>query len=463
MTVEQRIIGRKIGIIGMARSGLAAALLGQRLGAEMFVSDSATVGKLADQIAKLQKENIPFETGGHSQRVLQSDYLIVSPGVPPSIDILSRAKDEGIPIFSEIEFASWVCRGRIVAITGSNGKTTTTTLLGEIFAAAGINPIVCGNIGLPFSQVAHQVNSGTVVVLEVSNYQLETIEEFHPDIAVLLNLTPDHLDRHGNFEAYKKAKFRITENQNSDDTLVLNNDDAETIAADIQTGASKRTFSTAGVDATGAFVSSGTLFGMYGREMRKIIDASEILIPGPHNLQNAAAAVCVASLFDIPPETIADVLRTFPGVEHRMESCGRVAGIHFVNDSKATNVDSVCYALRSIDTNVHLIVGGRDKGASYAPLIEHGTGKIRSVIAIGEAKQKIQLELGGSFEVQFAESLTEAVGICFENAHPGDTVLLSPACASFDMFENFEQRGRSFKKAVAELNESRTNNETPTH
>jgi len=459
MTVEERIKGRKIGVIGMARSGLAAALLAKRFGGAPLVSDSARAELVASQTETLRHEGIPYETGGHTELLLGSDYLIISPGVPPNIDIVVKARAKGLPIFSELEFASWVCRGKIIAITGSNGKTTTTTLIGKIFKEAGFEIYVCGNIGQPFADIADKVTENGVAVVEVSTFQLEAIEDFRPHIAAILNLTPDHIDRHGSFEAYKQMKYRITENQTAEDFLILNHDDPEISAAKISTRTKILTFSIQPPNSASTFVKDDCLFGNYKNSQTKIMKVSEINIPGRHNLQNAAAAVCTAILFDIPPEVMRKVLKEFSGVEHRLENAGTVAGVYFVNDSKATNVDSVCVALQSMTRPVYLILGGRDKGAGYEPIIEVGKDRIKGILAIGEAREKIFNTLGQTFPTQFADSLEEAVHRCFELALPGETVLLSPGCASFDMFENFEHRGKVFKAVVDSLRKNKKKDE----
>jgi UDP-N-acetylmuramoylalanine--D-glutamate ligase len=461
MTAQEKIRNRKIGVLGMARSGMAVARLAKKLGGQPFVSDAGSAMALAAKVQELRALNIPCETDQHTDELLTSDYLVLSPGVSLNIDILIRAKAKGIPIFSEIEFASWLCRGKIVAITGSNGKTTTTTLMGEICKVAGLDTHVCGNIGVAFADLVESVTEQSVVVLEVSSFQLETIGDFRPHITAILNITPDHLDRHGTFEAYRKAKLRITENQSSEQYLIMNRDDRESAALTPDTQAQVRWFSTmsrAGDNST--WVSDGRLWLLHQGRETEIIAVREIAIPGPHNLQNAAAAALMATLLDIPATVIAQTLRTFPGVEHRIERCGAVAGVNFINDSKATNVDSVVQALRSIDTPIYLILGGRDKGGSYAPIAQIGKDKIRGLIVIGEARDKIFAALGKSFPTQFAKSLEEAVERGFALASPGDTVMLSPACASFDMFENFEHRGRVFKKAVASLRNGKKKNET---
>jgi UDP-N-acetylmuramoylalanine--D-glutamate ligase len=460
MTIEERIRGRNIGIIGMARSGLAAALLTARFGGHPFVSDSGSGEKLADAIAKLKAVEIPFETGGHSERLLDCDYLILSPGVPLSVGIIKTARERGIPCFSEVEFASWVCKARIVAVTGSNGKTTTTTLLGAIFKNAGFATEVCGNIGRPFSDIADSLADNGVAVVEISSYQLETIADLRPKVAMILNLQPDHLDRHGSFEAYKKAKYRIAENQRESDFLITNIGDPETDPAAIESAATRLTFSIAPRNGADTFIEEGWLYVKVSGEALRIAAVDEIRIKGRHNLQNAAAAALAASLFDISTNRIASTLRNFAGVEHRQEPVGAVAGVQFINDSKATNVDATIVALQSMTTPVFLICGGRDKGFPYTPWIKAGKDKIKGLVAIGEAKEKIFAELGKHFSTQFADTLEAAVLKAFEQAEPGDTVLLSPGCASFDMFDNFEARGRAFKDAVAGLRNGKSKDET---
>ncbi|MDH3938992.1 MAG: UDP-N-acetylmuramoyl-L-alanine--D-glutamate ligase, partial [candidate division Zixibacteria bacterium] len=338
MTVAERINERSIGVIGMGRSGLAAASLAAAYGGLPFVSDAAGADSLSEVTAQLKQEGIPFETGGHTDRLLQSDYVVVSPGVPPTADILKKLQSKGIPVFSEIEFASWVCRGKIIGVTGSNGKTTTTTLIGEILTAAGLDSLVCGNIGLPFAQVADKIGPDSVAVVEVSTFQLERIADFNPHIALILNLSPDHLDRHGSFDAYKKLKYRITENQTENDFLILNAQDNEIIADNVQTAATKMFFTTEETTDNAVWVSGGDLFLALSGRGSRVVSARDIRIPGPHNLQNAAAAVAVAGLIGVDVEVMARVLKKFPGVEHRLESVARVAGIDFINDSKATNV-----------------------------------------------------------------------------------------------------------------------------
>lgn len=458
MTISEKIKGRKIGVIGMARSGVAAALLARRLEGVPFVTDSSPREKLAARIGRLNEAGIPFETDSHTDQILSSDYVVISPGVPLTADIVTRVRGRRIPIFSELEFASWVCRGSIIAVTGSNGKTTTTTLLGEILKAAGLKAYVCGNIGQPLADIADSVGADEFAIVEVSTFQLETIDQFRPRIALLLNLTPDHLDRHGTFQVYKELKFRVTENQEADDLFITNGDDPETKKSTINTKATRLEFSIGSNSDQATFVTDGCLCVSDGQTKTTVIPVDKIQIFGNHNLQNAAAAVLVASRLGIDAEISAGVLSTFVGVEHRLEQVARVAGIRFINDSKATNVDSTTVAVKAIGGGVHLILGGLGKGAPYAPILVAGRNKIKSLVLIGEAKNEIYEQLGKHFPSQFAATLDEAVAICFEAARPGETVLLSPACASFDMFRSFEHRGQVFKEAVHALKTgSRTN------
>jgi len=451
MTAKERVRGRKIGIVGMARSGVAAAKLARRLGGTPFVSDVKSDDQLTEHIHELKTFGIEFETGGHSDRLLYSEFVIVSPGIPQESGIIQKIIQAGIPIFSEIEFASWFCRGKIVAITGSNGKTTTTTLIGAILDAAGLPNKVCGNIGYPFSEAVLDIPENGFAVLEVSNFQLELVEEFRPFVAMILNITPDHLDRYENFDGYKRAKYRITENQQPTEYLILNADDAVIEKNNIDSRAQRIFFSTSRSLPTGVFQRGKTLVGVVGEKESEIVNIDAIRIPGPHNLQNSAAASLAALLCGAAPRAIGDALGQFPGVEHRLEDAGTIAGIKFINDSKATNVDSVCFALRSFDAPIVLIAGGRDKGGDFEPLVKYGRERVREVILLGEAREKMFEALGKAFPVQFAESMDDAVGKAFESAAPGDIIMLSPACASFDMYENFEQRGLDFKRIVKTL------------
>jgi UDP-N-acetylmuramoylalanine--D-glutamate ligase len=465
MNRVDRIKGRKVSIIGMARSGVAAAELVQQLGGSPFVSDVLPRQKLDEVLSRLEQSGIPFEYGGHTERVLDCDYIILSPGVPSKVDIIQQAAQAGLPIFSEIELAYWVCRGSILAITGSNGKTTTTALLGEICAASGRPTVVAGNIGTPFSQVARQVPEQGLVVLEVSSFQLERIEQFAPLASVLLNLTPDHLDRYDSFESYCAAKYRLFENQTPDQFAIINADDPVTMTYKNNFAARRLFFSinepkTSDRPIPGVFTRGERLIGRLDGEEIDIIDVHRIRIPGPHNLANAAAASAAALVAGIPPGVIASALESFPGVEHRLEPAGEIGGVRFVNDSKGTNVDAVVVALHSMTGKVNLIAGGRDKGGDFTQLLPAAQGKVEHLILVGEAKDKIFQQLGRHIPVVMAATMEDAVRKAFDLSHPGYTVLLSPGCASFDMYRNYEERGRDFKAIVHKLKNGKSNGAT---
>ncbi|EQB62815.1 MAG: hypothetical protein RBG1_1C00001G0394 [candidate division Zixibacteria bacterium RBG-1] len=447
-----RIVGKKISILGMARSGLALAKTLKELGAKVFVSDLKDEKILKSETNELKKLKIDFETGEHSPKLLQEkDYLVLSPGVPGDIPIVKEAEFLGLPVFSEIEVAYWLCPAEIVAITGSNGKTTTTTLMREILKKAGRKTWVAGNIGVAFSGVLSQITSEGIVVLEVSSFQLEKIQEFKPRISAILNLSPDHLDRYPNVDSYIQAKFRIFENQDKSDFAVLNYDDLLLRKKAAEIKAPVLFFSTSTGLEEGAYIKDKNLIVKLGGKEKRIIDINQIGIKGPHNLSNAACTSLIATILGVKPETIAEVLKEFKGVEHRLEPVAEINGIKFINDSKATNVDSVWYALQSVANPIILIAGGKDKGGDFSKLASLVKDKVKLLILIGQAKEKIKSVLGSLTETVEAQDLAEAVQTAYKKAQAGDAVLLSPACASFDMFLNFEERGKVFKQEVAKL------------
>ena len=451
-----RVINKAVGIVGLARSGLSAARMIKRLGGHPFVSDYLPESKLTDRLEELRQAGIPYETGGHTQKLLDnSEYIIVSPGVPQNLPILRQADEFGIPIFSELEVAYWLCDAGIVAITGSNGKTTTTTLLGEIFKAAGIESRAAGNIGYPFSEVCDRISDKGWIALEVSSFQLERIFEFKPQIAVNLNLTPDHLDRYGTFEEYAETKMRIAENLGSSQYFVVNADDEYLLNLAQRTNASLVYFSQNTEVSSGIWLEGEKILYSLGDKTGDLGLATDIRIPGPHNLYNAMAAGVSALLAGVSADVIKQVFREFPGVEHRLEYVDTVDGIKFINDSKATNVDSVWYALQSVPSKMILILGGKYKGGDLARLHEFARNKVKLMIAIGESSDLMIESFKDIVPTATAGSLEEAVELGYKQAEVGETVLLSPACASFDMFTDFEHRGRVFKDAVKRLRESK--------
>ena len=431
-------------VVGMARSGVAAARLLKSRGEEVFVTDSGKPGASAE----LDALGISWEAGKHSvERFLQADEIVVSPGVPLTIPPLQSARAKGVPVISELELASRHLQGDIIGITGSNGKTTTTTLVGEILKAAGKTVQVGGNIGTAMCGLVDTSTPGTINVIEVSSFQLDAIVRFRPHVAALLNVTPDHLDRYADFDAYRKSKLRIFENQTETDIAVLNRDDANVFPPPDGLRARQYYFSRTDGVAAGAFRFGGMLY-VNGHA---VMSASDVLLRGEHNIENVLASLAITSTYSVSSATLAKVIGEFQGVEHRLEFVAAVGGVAFYNDSKATNVDSAMKAVASFERNVILILGGRDKGASYSPLVDAMRGKVKHVVLIGEASDKIASAVGEKFPISRATSLEDAVKQSASLGQHGDVVLLSPACASFDMFENYEHRGRVFKKAVQEL------------
>jgi len=455
MVRKDRIEGKKVTVFGMARSGMAVAKLLKKNGAYVLVTDIRKGEELKPEIDLLTSLNIDLELGSHPPGVVDGkDYLVLSPGVSSDIPILRKAKTAGIPVFSEIEVAFWLCPAQIAGITGSNGKTTTSTLLGEILKKENRECRVAGNIGVPFSSVVEQVSTSGIIILELSSFQLENIEEFKPKVAALLNVSPDHLDRYPDVDSYAEAKLKVFQNQSPADFAILNMDDDGSREASKRCKAQTIFFSTERELEKGSFVKDGKLVLRLNGKTEVISDVQKIGIKGPHNLSNAACACSVASALGIAKESMGEALRSFTGVEHRLEEVKIVSGVRFINDSKATNVKSVWYALESIPEPILLIAGGRDKGGDFTQLREKAKEKVKRLILIGEAREKIDEALGDLVQSVRADDLKQAVRKAYQMASPGECVLLSPGCASFDMFENYEHRGRVFKSAVRELNSS---------
>lgn len=439
----------------MARSGMAVARLLSKNGAEVFITDVKPEKELYSGIKELRDLNISFEIGSHSQKAIShKDYIVLSPGISSDIPILKEAKKIGLPLFSEIEVAFWLCQAQIVGITGSNGKTTTSALVGQILKEDNREYQVAGNIGVPFSSVVEDVSSQGIIVVELSSFQLENIEEFKPDVAALLNISPDHLDRYPDLKSYSEAKLRIFENQTSRDFALFNLDDDYSMKIKDHPHAQEIFFSTNQEVERGTYVKNGAMILKFNGQAEKITNSEEIRIKGPHNLSNAACACAIAGILGVKKESIRQALKNFEGVEHRLEEVRIISGIRFVNDSKATNVRSLWYALKSIPEPVLLIAGGRDKGGDFTELREIVKEKLKVLILLGEAKKKIDRALGDMIKPIWVDSLEEGVKKAYNMASPGECVLLSPGCASFDMFENYEHRGRVFKSVVNQLNGS---------
>jgi UDP-N-acetylmuramoylalanine--D-glutamate ligase len=447
---------KRVLVVGLGKSGVASALFLKAHGARVTVSDTKSGDDLRNEIPTLLDHGITVETGGHGERTFRGqDLIVVSPGVPVDAPPLVQARSLGELVIGEIELAAQFLPGSIVAITGSNGKTTTTTLTGEILAAAGLPTLVGGNIGTPAISLAERAKLESVIVLEVSSFQLETIRTFHPKVAVVLNVTPDHLDRHRTLEAYVDAKARIFENQTSEDFAVLNADDPTCVLMAGRTQAKVFWFSRQKEVKRGAWVRDGAVVFRDGSEaekavQREIMLASEIPLKGAHNLENVLAAVSAGTLMGCAPDRIRQAVRDFKAVEHRLEFVATIRGVDYYNDSKATNVDATIKALESFPANIHLILGGKDKGSDYSVLNDLLRQRVKCVYTIGAAAAKIESQIK-NVEVVRAETLENAIRKANASAEPGDVVLLAPACASFDQFKNYEQRGQVFKKIVQEL------------
>jgi UDP-N-acetylmuramoylalanine--D-glutamate ligase len=448
--------GKRVLVVGLGKSGVASALFLKAHGAQVTVSDTKSGDELRNEIPILLDHGITVETGGHGDRTFRGqDLIVVSPGVPVDAPPLVQARALGESVIGEIELAARFLPGPIVAITGSNGKTTTTTLTGEIMTAGGFSALVGGNIGTPAISLAEQAKPETAVVLEISSFQLETIQTFRPKVAVILNITPDHLDRHRTFEIYANAKARIFENQQGSDFAVLNADDPTCVAMAGRTKSQVFWFSRQKEVDRGAWARDGKIVFREARGQREILQVSEIPLKGAHNLENVLAAVCSGALMGCAPEKIRQAVRDFKAVEHRLEFVATIGGVDYYNDSKATNVDATIKALESFPANIHLILGGKDKGSDYSVLNDLLRKRVKRVYTIGAAAAKIEGQIisskNGGPELVHAETLENAIRKANAAAVPGDVVLLAPACASFDQFKNYEQRGKIFKTIVHEL------------
>ncbi len=443
--------GKKITVMGAGRSGLAVAKLLKRKGALPFLSEETPLAEKMAEAEMLEKQQIEIEFGGHTPRIFQSDFIVISPGVDFSHPILREAREKKISVFGEIEVASWFCRAPIVAVTGSNGKSTVTALLGKVFQKAGKSCIIAGNIGQPFSDYVDDAVYDGVVVLEVSSFQLESIDTFHPKVSVMLNITEDHLDRHKTMEQYSRIKSRIFENQEDSDLLVFNGDDSRVAALSGQARCRRVVFGVDDPTLDCGFIRGGSLMLRIGDREEPLLPVREMKIIGDHNVANALSTALTARLMGVKNGVIQHVLKTFSGLPHRMEFVREIHGVKWINDSKATNIFSVWYALSSYVEPVVLIAGGRDKDSDFSFLRKRIEEKTRGLVLIGESAHKIENIFQGVKPIVKAESLEEAVILARKMARKGDVVLFSPACASFDMFRDFEDRGDQFKKIVNRL------------
>lgn len=458
MGIDMDLRDKKVLIVGLARSGVGAAKLLCANGAHVTINDIKNEKDLSEQIKMLEGYDIDYEFGQKADGLVAAhDLIVVSPGVPTSLSFFEEGRKSGIKIIGEMELGYIYTKCPIAAITGTNGKTTTTALLGEIFKKTGKKTYIAGNIGESIAACAAQTDEDSLMALEVSSFQLETIDSFKPHIAAILNLTPDHLDRHKTMESYLGIKMRIFENQDANDFAVLNYDDkllrdaAKDLNHDILYYFSIQSEVKNGVCIKG----DSLVFCRDGYEDLLITKRQEVRLPGKYNLQNAMAAACMALLFGVDANIVRYVLASFEGVEHRLENVCEARGIRFINDSKGTNPASTICAIESMENPTVLILGGYDKHVEFDELAKSFTNKIESVVVLGETSKKIAKALlsNGFGAVTFAKDFEGAVYSAYELAKPGYSVLLSPACASYDMFKDFEERGREFKKIAYQIKE----------
>ncbi|MCU0607655.1 MAG: UDP-N-acetylmuramoyl-L-alanine--D-glutamate ligase [Candidatus Edwardsbacteria bacterium] len=443
----------QVAVIGAGRSGTAAAALLRRRGATVLLSEQrpAAPGQ-AEELARL---GIEAEFGGHSDKVLAGGLIVTSPGVPADLPLFQRARANGIRIISEIELAYLATPARIVAVTGTNGKSTTTSMIGAILAAAGIEALVGGNLapGRPLTELAMAATDRSVIVAEVSTFQIETIDTFKPSVAVITNISPDHLDRHPGFPAYAALKARLLANQTADDTAVLNADDETVVRATAGSHSRKRWFSARARQESGAWCDGASLRLAQGGNETVVMPASELPVPGVHNIENALAAIAATAALGAAPAAMRTALQAFRGVPHRLEDVATVGGVRYVDNSMCTNAAAGVSSLRAFPQPLVVIAGGRDKGLDLSPFLLEIAARARAAVLIGEVRERLAGELRstGMAAVHTADDLAQAVRIAAAAARPGDVVILAPGCSSFDMFRDFEERGERFQQLVREL------------
>jgi len=453
---EAEFRGKRVTVVGLARSGAAACKLLAERGATVLGTDQSPPEALRVDLSDLARRGVRLETGGHSpESILDTDLLVVSPGVDLRLPLFAKARATGIPMWSEVELAYRLTGARFLAVTGTNGKSTTTSLLGEMVQAAGFLGVVAGNIGTALCEVVPGLTSSHWIVAELSSFQLETIVAFRPHVAILLNLAPDHLDRYASVEDYYAAKARIFLNQAPDDFAVLNADDPLVLKCAQGMRSRLRLFSRLRTVGDGSFLRGDRLVVRHEGRTEPVCETSTIRIQGVHNVENSLAAAAAASAIGVPVGAMASALAGFPGLPHRLEFVAEVDGVRYVNDSKGTNVGAVVKSLEGYAGGLILIAGGKDKGGDFTPLRPLVETRVKTMILIGQARAKIRAHLDGACPMEDAASLEAAVERAAQMAAPGDTVLLSPACASFDMFRDFEERGEVFRRATRGLRSRR--------
>ena len=447
------IKGKKVVVLGLALSGVSAATLAIYKGADVFVSDQGNSESLTDSFNELKKIGSKGEIGKHSDKIYDADLWVISPGIPQNSKLIENAIVKKIPVVSEIEFASWYTEAPIIAITGSNGKTTTAHILEKMVQSDELHGLMAGNVGIPFSKMVlndlKNPDSKRIWILEISSFQMEFIVHFKPFVSIFLNITPDHLNRYNSMKEYLAAKMNMWSNQSKDDFIVYNVEDNILVEEIAESTSRKIAF---GLNYHPEAIFQPNRTKIYTQEHATLIQMDEILIPGQHNLLNSLAAATAANLIGIANQDICSILSTFSGVPHRLEKVSEINGVTYINDSKATNLDAVQVALKSFSQPVILLLGGMDKGGDFRSLLPHTHKYLKTVIAFGQAKEIILLAVGDAVRSTSAMDLNEALSLAQNYSQPGDIVLLSPGCASFDQFDNFEQRGNHFKKLVNTIN-----------
>jgi UDP-N-acetylmuramoylalanine--D-glutamate ligase len=443
--------GKNILVVGLARSGVAAAEFLLSRGARVVVNDAKPESKLKD-VGGLRAKGVEVVAGSHPPDLFEkSDLIVASPGVPLALEPFRRAREAGVKIIGEVELAARFLRGRLVGITGSNGKTTTTTLAGVLLKSAGLPTQVGGNIGEPLISLVDKSRDDGFTVIELSSFQLEAVERLHLFVSVIVNITPDHLDRYDSMDDYVAAKANIFRNQTSNDYAVLNADDERVSKMDTSTEARTVFFSRRRELDEGIFLRGPALIYRSSGVECELITRDEITLRGDHNLENVMSAIAIGIACGASAESMRAGVRNFKGVEHRLEFVAEINGVKFYNDSKATNVDAAIKCIEAFDGGVNVILGGKDKGGDYAPLAPVARARCSNLILIGAAADKIAAALQDTRPMRRASTMEEAVEIGLKVGKPGEIVLLAPACASFDMFDNYEHRGRVFKEAVRKL------------
>ena len=448
-TMNVDLKNKKITVIGMGETGQGASFLANKLGASVLLSESNSTAK-ESFIKNAKNIGIKIENGGHTEKIYDSDLWIISPGVSDKINIVTNAKAKGIKIISEIEFASWFTDKPIIGVTGSNGKTTTVSIINEILSKSEFNPKLTGNIGYAFSRAILEdlknCPENRIYVIELSSYQLEHIETFKPFISILLNISPDHLDRYKNMDKYLEAKMKIAMNHDSENHLLYNSDYKNITSHCKKLNTNKTTFGLLN-DTQNAIKSDGSCIAI---DQTKIVDIDDLTLKGHHNLSNILAAISAAKILKVSNKVIREALINFNGIEHRLEKVSIIKGVAYYNDSKATNIESVIAAIKSFNRPIILILGGQDKNTDFSTLKPFLDKKIKQVVSYGSASNKISTALRDAVALNAVFSLRDAVEECKKSAVSGDVVLLSPGCASFDQFDNFEHRGNEFKRIINE-------------